>query len=220
MSAIDYEYNAGTGFSRVHRYSLSYAAPHGERAGRAAGLRSITQCGPRDCLPATTFDWDERVDDRATEILHTIPVDKTVFGDYNGDGATDVFGGYPGRWAVWQANPQTGGFLAPISLGNATFSDTSVGVPLDYNGDGLTDLMIGSSQIGELVGTGRSRTGRHGYHKDYRDCLVRRGAEVKPMDIDGDGFDDLVYLRDGMAYIRRNTGGGPRGRTGERHRAR
>ena len=204
LSAIDYEFNAGTGFSRVHRYSLTYATPAATGRPRSR-LAGITQCGPRDCLPETTFDWDERVDDRTGDSFDTIPVDKTVFGDYNGDGATDAFGGNAGRWSVWQANPQNGGFLAPISLGNAAFTDTSIGIPLDYNGDGLTDLMVGSQSANWSVlvapapgGTVTTRaTG----------IAWSAGAEVKPMDIDADGFDDLVYLRDGMAYIRRNTGG-------------
>jgi RHS repeat-associated protein len=203
LSAIDYEFDAGSGYARVHRYSMSYAPPPvGRPRSRLAG---ITQCGRTQCLPATTIEWDERSDDRVTETITTIPIDKSVFGDYNGDGATDVFGGYQGLWAVWRADPQTGGFLAPLMLGGAAFNDTSVGIPLEYDGDGLTDLMIGSSQAPTWTvllspAPGGSATTRN------TGVSWSATTEVEPMDIDADGLDDLVYLRDGMVYVRRNTG--------------
>ncbi len=205
LSAIDYEYDAGSGFARVHRYSLGYSVPAAD-GWRRSLLTRITECGPKDCLPATVFDWDERSDERGAQVFDAIPVDRTVFGDYNGDGAADAFGGNAGRWSVWQANPHMGGFLGPIPLGSAAFTDTSIGIPLDYNGDGLTDLMIGSSHTSSwsvLISPAPGGT----VVTRSTGIAWSNGAEVKPMDVDADGLDDIVYLRDGMAYIRRNTGG-------------
>ena len=203
LTAIDYDYNSGSGFNRVHRYSLTYAPPPASGTSRSR-LVSITQCGPVQCLPATTVDWDESGEERATEIITTIPVDKSVFGDYNGDGATDVFGGYLGQWAVWRANPQAGGFLSPLVLGGS-FSDSSIGIPLDYNGDGLTDLMTGSAQTPSWIVYLSPAPGAAPVTKNTG-LAWSATTEVEPMDIDADGLDDLVYLRDGIAYIRRNNG--------------
>ncbi|MCK6372291.1 MAG: hypothetical protein L6Q83_13390, partial [Gammaproteobacteria bacterium] len=57
LTSIDYEFREAAGFTRVHRYRLEYAAPTALGTQRSQ-LASITQCGPRDCLPPTTFAWD------------------------------------------------------------------------------------------------------------------------------------------------------------------
>jgi RHS repeat-associated protein len=204
LAAISYEFNSGSGFKRVHRYALAYAspAPGGTQRSR---LASITQCGPLDCLPPTTMLWDDASAERLQTTQTSIPVDRAVVGDYNGDGATDVFVGYQGRWAVWPANPQTGGFLPPVTIGG-TFDASSVGVPLDYNGDGLVDLMTGSSQGPNWLVFLSPATPGAVFAVKNTGLPWSPGADVQPLDFDGDGLDDLAYLRNGMVYVRRNTG--------------
>ena len=60
LGAIRYEFDGGTGFGLVHRYTLTYATGNGAGSGRSQ-LASIQQCGPTECLPATTFGWQTGV---------------------------------------------------------------------------------------------------------------------------------------------------------------
>jgi RHS repeat-associated protein len=204
LATIDYEFDAGAGLARVHRYSLAYASPVTGGTQRSQ-LASVTQCGPLDCLPPTTLEWDDGSGERVVAAVSGIPVDKSVTGDVNGDGATDLFGGYQGQWAVWPANPQTGGFEAPVIIGGS-YGSSSVAVPLDYNGDGLTDLMTGSSQGPTWLVYLAPATPGGAFAVKNTGLTWTAGTEVQPLDLDADGLDDLVYLRDAAVYLRRNTG--------------
>lgn len=205
LAAIEYLHNAGSGFTRVHRYGLTYATPvpGGTRRSR---LVSISQCGPRDCLPPTTFQWDDGTATRAASSLPAVPVDGAVPGDFNGDGATDLYGAWQGHWAVWPADPQAGGFRAPVVVGGSITED-SVGLPIDYNGDGLVDLMVASSQGPNWLVYQAPTVPGDAFSVRNTGIALSAGVEVAPLDMDGDGFEDIVYLRDIQAYYRRNSGG-------------
>lgn len=204
LADISYEFDGGYGYKRMLRYLLAYATPAPGGTQRSQ-LASVTQCGPVLCLPPTTMAWDDGSPERARSTDTGIPVEKSVFGDYNGDGATDVFGGYLGGWAVWPGNPQTGGFLAPVTIGG-TFDATSTGIPLDYDGDGLTDLLTGSSQGPTWLVYLAPATPGGAFVVKNTGLPWSATGEVQPLDIDADGLDDLAYLRNGVIYLRRNTG--------------
>lgn len=205
LSAIEYAHDAGSGFTRVHRYALGYATPvpGGVRRSR---LASIAQCGPRDCLPPTTFQWDDGPATREALNLPAIPVDGAVPGDFDGDGATDLYGAHQGHWAVWPSDPQSGGFRAPVVVGGS-ITENSVGLPIDYNGDGLTDLMVASSQGPDWLVYQSPSVPGDAFSVRNTGVSLSAGAELAPVDLDGDGFEDIVYLRDGQVLYRRNTGG-------------
>jgi RHS repeat-associated protein len=205
LTAIDYEFNATGSFSRVHRYALGYATPGSSGTGRSQ-LASITQCGPRDCLPPTTLQWDDGVAGWGPWVNLYQPVERSVFGDYNGDGATDMFGDNHGYWAAWPADPETGQSQSPVAI-PAPFGVDGAGLALDYNGDGFTDLLArASASAGWMAYVA---PGAGGGSFETRDTGVGSAGngEAAALDIDADGFDDLVYLRNGTAWLRRNLGG-------------
>lgn len=204
LSGIEYAHDKGAGFTRVHHYALSYLPPATTGAMRSL-LASITQCGPHDCLPPTTFHWTEEPPERVTEQTPVAVFPLDLVGDFNGDGATDFFTQTgTGRWGVRPSDPQSGGFLPAVPISN-NYNATSVALVIDYDGDGLDDLMLGTTQGPNwLVYQSPAVPGGS---FSVRNTGVPWSTGTVVLDIDGDGLDDLVYLRDGQAYFRRNTGG-------------
>lgn len=206
LEAIDYEADRGAGLELVHRYALAYTGASAGGTSRSR-LASITQCGPRDCLPPTTFDWYLRSTERTSFPAAGPTTAGALVGDFNGDGAADLFGLLGGTWTVWPADPQSGGFQPPITLPFGGSGNYKVGLPFDYNGDGLTDLLVAASDgTAGLVYLSPSTPGGAFVTKGLVG-LSPAVMEMQPMDIDGDHLDDLVYLYAGAAYVRRNTGG-------------
>lgn len=204
LSAIEYAHDSGNGFTRVHHYALAYLPPAAAGPTKSL-LASITQCGPHDCLPPTTFRWAEEPPGRATEQapVAVFPLDQ--LGDFNGDGATDFFTQTDtGRWGVRPADPQTGGFLPAIPISN-NYNSTTTTLIIDYDGDGQDDLMLGTTQGPNWLVYQSPATPGGSFTTRNTGVPWSTGAVV--LDIDGDGLDDLAYLRDGQAYFRRNTGG-------------
>ncbi len=206
LEAVDYEADSGAGLELVHRYALGYAGTPATGNPRSL-LASVTQCGPRDCLPPTTFDWYLRSTERTTFPADGPNTAGAIMGDFNGDGALDLFGLLGGTWSVWPADPQSGGFQPPIALPLGSSGNYKVGLPFDYNGDGLTDLLVAASDgTAGLVYLSPATPGGAFVTKSLSG-LSPAVMEMQPMDIDGDHLDDLVYLYAGAAYVRRNTGG-------------
>lgn len=207
LSAIEYQFRDTGTFTRVHQYSLSYQSPSATGTSRSQ-LASITQCGPRDCLPPTTLAWDDGVAgwDHAGSMIYQ-PLDHIVVGDFNGDGAADLFGNNDGYWAVWPAQPESGQSGPPVAIPAPLGADGS-GLALDYNGDGFTDLLARATNTADWVAYLAPGSTSSGF--TARDTGVKSAGNGIPiaLDIDADGFDDVVYLRDGTAWLRRNHGRG------------
>lgn len=204
LSTIEYAYNDGNGFALVHRYSLDYPDSAAD-SGAPGRLARITQCGPRDCLPPTTFQWMDAPSGRVIEQAPTplLPLDQ--IGDFNGDGATDIFTQINGnQWAVLPADPKTGGFLPKITIGG-NYVESVVTLVIDYDGDGRDDLMIGTTQSPSWVVYQAPDTPGGTFKRQGTGVPWSRHAVT--IDIDGDGLDDLVYLHKGQLHYRRNAGG-------------
>ncbi len=206
LTSVEYQFRAGSSFTRVHRYSLAYKSPSAGGTNRSQ-LASVRQCGPRDCLPPTTLAWDNGVAgwEGSWTSVHQ-PVEHSVFGDFNGDGTADLFGAENGYWSVWPADPETGQSGAPVAIPAPVGTDGS-GLALDFNGDGFTDLLArASAGAGWVAYLAPGSAGGGFAARDTGVASAGNGATAA-LDIDADGYDDLVYLRNGTAWLRRNLGG-------------
>ena len=207
LATIRYRYLDVTGLREVHSWRLDYAAAD-ESADPRSRLAAVTQCGPSECLAPTVVDWDEGPGQRGEQIVATLPTNKYLFfADFNGDGATDAFGEKDNRWSVWPIVPGSGAFVAPITLGGAV--DQTLGtLPIDYNGDGRTDLLVSSLASDNLLVYQAPTTSGGSVSTRNTGVARARLGSLAVMDIDGDGLDDFVYVNAGRVQVQTNTGNG------------
>ena len=212
LAAIRYEFDGGAGFGLIHRYALTYTTGNSGGSGRSQ-LASIQQCGPTECLPATSFAWQNGVPGFATAAVG--PTDPlagdALLADHDGDGDADLYfpvnvGGTE-RWHVRLANA-----TAP-SVYNQAAIDTGIpryysGRVLEYDGDGRRDLLAQGPGSPATWFVHRSN-GTGGFLTALNTGLSTATVPSPlAIDVDGDGLDDLVYNRDFVVRIRRNTGSG------------
>ena len=212
LQAVRYEYDSGSGFGLVHRYTLNYATPAVYGSHRSQ-LASIQQCGPTDCLPATSFGWQTGT--RGYAAAQAGPTDTlggdALLADHDGDGDADLYvpvsvGGTQ-RWHVRLANWIAGNAFAttPIDTGVVRYGTAYV---LDYDGDGRRDLLARGPGAPATWYVHRSN-GVGGFQPAVNTGLTTATVTAPlPLDMDGDGLDDLVYVRDYQVRTRRNTGVG------------
>jgi RHS repeat-associated protein len=212
LAAIRYEFDGGAGFGLVHRYALTYTTGNSGGSGRSQ-LASLQQCGPTECLPETSFGWQNGVRGFATAAVG--PTDAlagdALLADHDGDGDADLYfpvdvGGTE-RWHIRLANA-----TAP-SVYNQTALDTGIarygtGRVLEYDGDGRRDLLAQGQGSPATWFVHRSN-GTGGFLPAVNTGLSTTTVPSPlVIDVDGDGLDDLVYNRAFVIRIRRNTGSG------------
>ena len=118
-------------------------------------------------------------------------------GDFNGDGRSDfLMRRDDGQVTYWRGQAN-GSFLVNSSANNLTFtSDWKVASVGDFNGDGLSDLLLRRDD-GWLTNWLGNTAG--GFTNNGANSTVYLGAEWKVAgtgDINGDGKDDLLLRRD------------------------
>ncbi len=210
LSSIRYEFDGGAGFGLVHRYALAYGT--GTGSGRSR-LASIEQCGPTECLPPTVFSWQAGV--TGFDAAVTGPTDplagEAVFADHDGDGDADLYipvnAGGTVRWHVRLASPAVPGVYAgnPLNTGVARHG---TGRALEFDGDGRRDLLAQGPGSPATWFVHRS-TGAGAFLPAVNTGLTSDTVPAPLVaDVDGDGLDDLVYARDYVVRIRKNTGSG------------
>jgi len=209
LAAIRYEFDGGNGFGLVHRYTLAYGSGNTNGTRRSL-LASIQQCGPADCLPATAFAWQTGIS--SVEAPLAGPADSragdALFADHDGDGDADLYvpisvGGTE-RWHVRLADAGVYA-AAAINTGVARYGS---GRTLDYDGDGRRDLLAPGPGTPGTWFVHRSN-GTGGFLAAVNTGLATDAVRAPlPIDVDGDRLDDLVYVRDALVRIRRNTGAG------------
>ena len=182
----------------ISDYTLSYSTG---TAGRSQ-LDSVKRCTPTDCLPASTFDWQDAVagwevasSSGQSSTGHTNP----LVGDFNGDGQQDLFVVKNGEWHVLTGSG--GDFAASIDT-NKSAPNAASTMTLDFNGDGMTDLLVPGSDAKWHVylstGTGFTDINTGETTTGYYDS--------EALDVDGDGLDDLLYQSGSKIYLRKSTG--------------
>jgi len=205
ISRIRYQFRDQGTFVDVHRYTLAY---EGSGATGRSRLASVTQCGPAECLPPTVLSWSGAVAGWGAETTGPTGLDPAAlaFGDFNGDGATDLLAAIGGSWQLWLADPATGRYGPPRATGIAANGGRAM--TLDYDGDGLSDLMLqwGPDSEQWRVYTA-SAAGTFAFADDYTLTGVQ---QLALLDADGDGRDDLLLLagtgNDQRLLLMRNEG--------------
>lgn len=210
LAQVRYESDAGSGFALVQRYQLGYGDA---AAGGRSRVASVQECGPTECLPATTFAWQDG--ERDLDEAEPGPADplagRALFADHDGDGDADLY--LPvnvagtDRWHVRLASGNAANVYAapPINTGIASYG---AGYTLEYDGDGRRDLLARSAGSPAPWFVYRSN-GTGGFFPGIDTGLTDATVPAPlPMDMDGDGLDDLVYIRDFAVRIRLNTGSG------------
>lgn len=203
LTTIDYEHDPGGGYVRVHRYTLGYRVPAAGGSQRSQ-LASIQQCGPVDCLAPTTVLWqDGTAGFSAEKAAPAADYANAAFGDFDGDGDTDLFVPAAGYWTLALASNGTLGVA-----GNTGQRFYGAGIPLDFNGDGRIDLLTRGAGPNWVVLQSTGVFGTSAF------TVVDTGIAAATMpfptaiDLDGDGRHDLVYVVPvSGVWIVRNTGG-------------
>ncbi len=189
LDRVDVTYNT----TLVRRYELTYEGALSSTS--KSRLASIQECaGPiPDCFPATTFTYQNGTVGLGGEAsLGAYTLTRPWPMDVNGDGREDLVYSSStgsGTWLVRFAN-SSGGYDAPTNTG-VTNTNFLGAIPIDYNADGLEDLLVpysggtwwvmygSASGLSTPSNTGAPATGT--------------GADARAFDVNGDGLDDLVW---------------------------
>lgn len=183
----------------VRRYELGYQ-PDLPVTGRSR-LVSVRECG-RDaaqCLTPTTITWQDGAAGLGAERAVAMNLGEAAgydesklwwSGDVNGDGCDDLVwsvstaSGVSLRYRLAQAG---GGFGGEVDTGIAVSG--GAGVPLDYDGDGLVDVLTISAAGRWLVVRGTAG----GLGAAIDTGIAARPIDYRGADLNGDGLADLVY---------------------------
>jgi RHS repeat-associated protein len=198
----------------VRRFELAYEASTGSGRSRLSSLR---ECGTTECLPATAFTWHTfspgwSLWESGTGIAPS-GTSSPIPGDVDGDGCEDLlyFSKATLEWLLLRGSLY--GYAGPSVRVTSGGISTDEAVSVDLDADGKRDLLL-------PVTDSRYATTWAWLHHTSGTSYVRTPtglAVVAPTggtvaaDIDGDGREDLVYVKNKSASIfwRRNlTSGG------------
>lgn len=180
----------------ARRYYLEYEDPL-PSTGRSR-LESVEECsaGPSDCLPKTTFEYQDGVNgfDNLVSYTPAIPSGVTpIILDINGDGLDDIAWSSSatsgsGDWMFRLSNGTGFGSETNSTIDNDGYSDAIV---IDYNQDGKEDLLVPYSGGNWWAVLGDS----NGFDTTLVDTGTAQGnAQITAaVDVDGDGREDLVW---------------------------
>ena len=204
----------GSAYAAVRTYNLTYTT--GTTTGRSQ-LTTIQECSPTQCFPATTVGYQNGTAGWSAAVAtsaNSYSLNAAIVADLNGDGIDDiVYKDATSGHTYYMLGTTSGTFQGPYDLGIA---GTTPLFPIDYNGDGKTDLMLPNSsgkwRIMSFVSPGAAFT----ITDTTTPVPPTVGGYVMTGDVDGDGRDDLIYaVSSGSSwgspdhiYYRLNTGSG------------
>lgn len=209
MTRIDVNYN---GTTLLRRYTIAYEGTLSSAS--HSRIASVTECAGAsgtDCLPATTFSYQNGTsafNGSAATPNSAIPNTHSIVMDVNGDGRSDLV--YPstltqgaGTWMIAFAN-SSGGYNTAINSGISNAMHYYA-VPIDYNADGLADLLVPMNNSTWWIIQGTTS----GFAAAIDTGISAVGAiDVRAVDFNGDGLDDLVWNADTQLLGRIRVWGG------------
>jgi RHS repeat-associated protein len=202
IDEIEVTYDDGSTVETIATYALAYSTPLQYGNGRSL-LEEVSVCRGSECLPETLFTvaggaagWYSAVS--TNQAIAGTP----LAGDWNGDGRTDLFVSISNEWNVYRGKAD--GLLdAAVDTNLSAATSPSQARVLDFDGDGLTDLMYKDGSSNWKVAPSNGETGF--------DTSIDTGVStsINPIlqDHDGDGLTDLVYVGSGAIAWYRNAGG-------------
>ena len=183
--------------SLVKRYEFDFE-PSLSVAGRSR-LAAIRECG-RDaaaCLASTRLQWQDGTEGLGTEQAYSWSLGGAAWieegkrwwvGDVNGDGIDDLVwsSGAPATLR-YRLGRRSGSLGAEVDTRVA--APNGAGVPLDYDGDGIGDvLMISAAGRWQVV---RGTTSGPGPVVDTG--IAANAIDYRGVDLDGNGLSDLAW---------------------------
>jgi RHS repeat-associated protein len=182
----------------VRRYELTYETSLSSTS--RSRLQSIQECAGStpDCFLPTSFTYQNGTNGLTTRLDTLINTNHlaTLHLDINGDGRSDLaFSSGPapfgsGVWRYSLANTN-GTFATPVST---TVANTNLqqAIPIDYNADGKEDVLVplSGNTWWVILGTG---TGLSNSPINTGVPLEAGAPDARAFDINGDGYDDLVW---------------------------
>lgn len=182
----------------------------------ASQLSSWRECAASDCLPRKYFTYPKTTTkdfNYTTWYGHDRGIQRSITGDFNGDGLTDLAGYVSGnQWRVCLSSNGANFNCRTWYAHNRGIARTVTG---DFNGDGKTDIAAAPSNYYEHFWTVCLSTGVVFSCSDWvggASNIVSNEAATVVGDFDGDGRSDLarIDLRLGLAgwQVCYSTGGG------------
>lgn len=192
LSRIETEYNKpDVGWTLVRKYQLSYNTSGVSQRSR---LSAVQECDTNaKCLAPTTIAWQEGTFGWAATASGTTTLPASASNgfpiDMNGDGRVDYayFDTGTNYWRVMFAN-SGGGYDSPVDAYAGSASTYEWAMPIDANGDGRRDLLVGNPSDGKWWWV-RHTTGTS-FASSATTLTYTLGSF--PADINGDGLDDIV----------------------------
>jgi hypothetical protein len=135
---------------------------------------------------------------------------QAVLGDYDGDGDLDIYGPQPGSpGTTWFKNTSTGSTVSVTSLGDIASSVNNYACSIvDVERDGKVDMVgLYSSEVYIFKNTSTSPSSNPTFYTRSQSNINHVKDITRTVDIDKNGFQDLVFRYTSGIRIRPNTSG-------------
>ena len=207
LARIDAQHTSGT---VLRSYVLTYDNAGPSSRSRLARLQ---ECAGSACLAPTNFTWARSSAGWVADVslgLDAAALSTAIAGDTNGDGFEDLLY-YDAGARAWMALHGSGSGLsgAPLNTGLGSDGTPAQALSGDVDGNGRRDVVVpGKGNTWQWL---RQGPGTAYSYSTTGVANVAPAGSTALVDVDGDGLDDFVFVRDPGTSIswRRNltTGG-------------